>query len=193
MGVSAACPYPGSGAGAYSVSNNHIQGVEFEATGRITPKWNAHTTFTYTDAIRKNYYDNNWGAAFTSGEVPSQNGKRIDLVPEFQWSFDSTYKDHLFGPYDWYVHGLVNYTGSQYADPVDLAEIKGFFRVNLSAGVTRGNLTFEAYATNLFDDRNYDYAVRFPDPAQYFNEAYQGEIAGFPNPRDFGFKVSGKF
>jgi iron complex outermembrane receptor protein len=193
VGVSAACPYPGSGAGAFSVSNNHIQGIEFEGNARITPKWTAHATFNWTDAIRKNYYDDSWGAAFTSGSVPGQNGKRIDLVPEFQWSADSTYKDHLIADYDWYAHGVVTYTGQQYADPVDIAKIRGFYRVNLSAGVTKGNLSFEAFVTNLFDDKNWDYAVRFPDPTFFFSEAHQGVLAGAPNPRDFGFKVAAKF
>jgi len=193
VGVSTACPLPGGGAGAFSVSNNHIQGIEFEGTVRITPQWTAHTAFNWTDAIRKNYYDNSWGAAFTSGNVPSQNGKRIDLVPEFQGSVDSTYKDHLFGDYDWYAHGVVTFQSSEYVEATNIAQISGFARVNLSAGVTKGDLTFEAFVTNLLDDKNWDYAVRFPDPTHFFSEAYQGVIAGAPNPRDFGFRISDKF
>jgi iron complex outermembrane receptor protein len=192
-GVSAACPYPGGGAGAFSVSQNHIQGIEFEGSVQINPKWNVHTGFSWTDAIRKNYYDNSWGSAFTSGSVPSQNGKRIDLVPEFQLSADSTYKDHLVGPYDWYLHGVLTYTGPQYVESTDIAKINGYVRVNLSAGITRGNVAFEAFVSNLFNDKSWDYAVRFPDPAFFFSEAHQGVLAGAPNPRDFGFKITAKF
>jgi iron complex outermembrane receptor protein len=193
VGVSAACPYPGSGVGIFSPSTNHIQGIEFEGNASITDQWTAHAAFNWTDARRSNYYDDSWGAAFTSGAVPPQNGKRIDLVPEFQWSADTTYKDHLIADYDWYAHAVVNYTGQQYVEAPNIAKINDYFRVNLSAGITKGNLSFEAYVTNLFNDKNWDYAVRFPDPTFFFSEAHQGVIAGAPNPRDFGFKVSAKF
>jgi len=194
-GASAACPLPGGGAGTFFVSQNHIQGIEFDGRAKITSKWTGHLAFNWTDAIRRSYNDESYGAAFTSGVVPSQAGKRIDLVPEYQLSADTTYKDHLVADYDWYVHGVVNYTGSQYADPTDIAELSGFFRVNVFAGITKGGLKFEAFCTNLLNDKNWDSAVRFPDPyaPNYFGEGAQGVIAAAPNPRDFGFKVSGKF
>jgi iron complex outermembrane receptor protein len=187
------CPLGSSGQFVTNPSNNHIQGIEFEGSARITSQWTTHMTFNWTDAFRTSYYDNSWGGAFTSGNVPSQNGKRIDLVPEFQASFDSTYRDHLIADYDWYAHGMVTYTSEQYVEATDIAKINGYFRVNLSAGITKGNLTFEAFVTNLLDDKNWDAAVRFPEHDFNFTEAYQGVIASAPNPRDFGFKLSAKF
>ena len=47
--------------------------------------------------------------------------------------------------------------------------------------------------TNAFNDKNWNYAVRFPDPAFFFGEAHQGVIAAAPNPRDFGFRLSARF
>ena len=193
VGVSAACPYPGGGAAVYTVSQNHIQGIEFDGSVRITPQWSAHMAFNWTDAIRKAYNDTGYANAYVGGVNPPQSGKRIDLVPEWQGSWDTTYKSHLAGPYDWYIHGVLNYTGSTYADSADVAKLSDYVRINLSAGITRGNVTFEAFVTNLLDDRNWDYAVRFPNPYHFFSEAYQGVIAGAPNPRDFGFKISAKF
>jgi iron complex outermembrane receptor protein len=193
VGVSAACPYPGGGAAVYTASQNHIQGIEFDGSIKLTQKWSAHMAFNWTDAIRKQYNDTGYAAAYIGGVNPVQDGKRIDLVPEYQGSWDTTYRDHLVGPYDWYAHAVVNYTGKTYADSADLAQLSGFVRVNLTAGVTKGNLTFEAFCTNLFNDKNWDYAVRFPSPYAFFSEAYQGVLAGAPNPRDFGFKISDKF
>jgi iron complex outermembrane receptor protein len=193
IGVSTACPYPGGGAAVYTVSQNHIQGIEFDGSVRITPQWSAHMAFNWTDAIRKAYNDTGYANAYIGGVNPPQSGKRIDLVPEYQGSWDTTYKSHLVGPYDWYIHGVLNYTGSTYADSADVAKLSGYVRVNLSAGITRGNVTFEAFVSNLLDDKNWDYAVRFPNPYDFFDEHYQGVIAGAPNPRDFGFKISAKF
>lgn len=193
VGVSALCPYPGSGAGVFGVSRNHIQGIEFEGTAHVTHQFTVHGTVNYTDAKRSNYYDDSWGTAFTSGAVPSQNGNRVDLVPEIQFSADATYKDHLVDDIDWYVHGVVNYTGSQYAEATDIAKLNGYYRANFSLGITKGRYTLEGFVTNAFNDKNWNYAVRFPDPAFFFSEAHQGVIAAAPNPRDFGFRVSAKF
>jgi iron complex outermembrane receptor protein len=199
VGVSAACPYPGGGAAVYTASQNHIQGIEFDGSIKLTQKWSAHMTFNWTDAIRKQYDDTGYAQAYTSyvpgviTSTPNQDGKRINMVPEYQGSWDTTYRDHLVGPYDWYAHAVVNYTGKTYADSADLAELSGFVRLNLYAGVTRGNLTFEAFMTNVANDKSWDYAVRFPSPYAFFSEAYQGVLAGAPNPRDFGFKISDKF
>ncbi len=198
---SATCALGSSGQSITGTSNDHIRGVEFEGTARITQKLTGHLAFNWTDAIRRDYYDSSWGQAFTSGVVPSQNGKRVDLVPEWQGTADLTYKDHLVGPYDWYAHGVVNYTGDQYIEATDIAKISAYTRVNLFAGITRGNLKFEAFVTNLFDDKNWDMGVRFPNPQVNsnngdsfgFGEAYQGAIVTAPNPRDFGFRISDKF
>jgi iron complex outermembrane receptor protein len=187
------CPLGSAGSSITAPSSNHIQGIEFDGTARVTSTFTAHGTFNWTDAIRTNYNDASWGPAFTSGVVPSQNGKRVNEVPEFQASVDGTYKDHLFGPYDWFAHGVVNYTSSVYTDANDIGYINGYARVNLSAGITRGNLRVEAFVSNLLDDKNWDQAVRFPSPTAFFNEAYEGVIATAPNPRDFGFKISDKF
>ncbi len=193
---SAACPLGSSGRAPLGLSNNHIQGIEFDGTVRVTSKLTTHLAFNWTDAIRKKYDDASYGAAFTTGIVPAQDGLRVNLVPEYQASADFTYKDHLIGPYDWYAHGVVNYTGPQYVDATDLTRIEGYARVNLSAGITRGNLAFEAYVSNLFDNKDWDMGVRFPgSPANglAFDEAYLGAIVTAPNPRDFGFKITAKY
>jgi len=191
--LNATCPLGSGGQGIIGLASVHIRGIEFEGNARITSKLSAHAAFNWTDSIRKSYDDNSWYAAFASGVVPNQNGKRTDLVPEYQGEADATYKDHLIGPYDWFAHGVVTYTGPQYIEAVDIGQMAGYYRVNLSAGVTRGGLTFEVYATNVLDDKNWDMAVRFPSPYTGFSEAYPGAIVQAPNPQDFGFKISGKF
>jgi hypothetical protein len=192
---SAACPLGSSGAGFFGLSQNHIDGVEFDGTARIFSKLTAHLAVNWTDAVRKQYYDSSYGAAFTTGVVPSQDGARVNLVPEWQGTFDVTYRDHLVADYDWYARGVVNYTGKQYTDPNDIAYIRGYAHVNLFAGITKGRYSFEAFCNNLFNDKNWTAGVRFPEnPAIYsFSEAYQGSILTAPNPRDFGFKLSAKF
>ncbi len=196
QGVSAACPLPSAGASIINANSEHIQGIEVEATARLTPKWTVHTAFEWTNAIYKRYNDQSLDGpygAFASGVGPAQNGKTADLVPDFQGTWDTTYKDHLVGDYNWFVRGVVTYTGSQYTDPFDLAKISGYFHLNAFAGITRGNLEFKAFVTNLLDDKNWVEADFFPDPSHGFSQQYQGVIATAPNRRDFGFTITDKF
>jgi len=193
VGTSTHCPYPGSGAGYYGVSRDHIQGIEFDGTALITPKWAVHAAFNYTYAIREAYSDQSYAPAFTSGVEPIGNGKRVDLIPDYQGAIDSTFKDQLVGDWRWYVHGLVTFTGSVYAEPTDIAKTNAYARVNAAFGVERGPITVELYGTNLFNDKNWDMAVRYPDAKFFFNEAYQGVEVSAPNPLNVGIRVSGKF
>jgi iron complex outermembrane receptor protein len=195
--LSAACPLGSSGQSVTGISQNHIQGIEFDGTARLSSNLTAHAGFNLTSAFRTNYWDKSYGAAFASGAVPNQSGNRVNLVPEYQGTADMTYRDHLFdGPYDWFAHGVVNYTGSQFVDATDLLKINAYARVNVSAGITRDNITFEGYATNLFNNKDWDMAVRFPGSpgtGAPFSEAYLGAIVTAPNPLNFGFRVSAKF
>jgi outer membrane receptor for ferric coprogen and ferric-rhodotorulic acid len=191
--LNATCPLGHSGQSIIGLSTNKIQGVEFEGTARITPKLTAHTAFDWTDAKRNNYSELGTGAMFTSGVVPNENGLRVDEVPQYQWEGDATYKDHLTGPYDWYVHGQATYTGSQFIDPTDTGVLNGYYRVNLSAGISKDNLTVELYATNALNDKSWDSAYRFPSSYYGYGYAHMAAIVTAPNPRNIGFKFTAKY
>jgi outer membrane receptor for ferric coprogen and ferric-rhodotorulic acid len=196
FGTSAACPFPSGGAAYYGVSRDHIQGIEFDGSALITPKWTVQAAFNVTHAIREEYSDQSFGGAFTSGVIPNQSGKDVDLVPNYQGSVGSTFKDSLVGDWSWYVHGLVTFTGREYADPLDTAKTNAYARVNASFGVVKGPLTVELYGENLFNDKNWDMAVRYPDASHgniFFAETQQGVLVSAPNPLNVGIRVSGKF
>ncbi len=196
VGTSALCPYGSGGAAYYGESRDHIQGIEFDGSAKITPRWTVHAAFNWTHAIREDYSDQSFYEAFTSGVVPNQNGKTIDLIPNYQGSIDSTFRDHLTGDVSWYVHGLVTFTGSEYVDALDTAKLNAYARVNASIGVVRGPLTVELYGTNLFNDKNWEMGVRYPDAGHgnyFFQETQQGLEVSAPNPLNVGVRVSGKF
>jgi iron complex outermembrane receptor protein len=190
---SAACAFGSTGADIIGLSNNHIQGVEFEGTARVTPKLTLHSNVDWTYGVRDHYSETDTGPMFTSGVTPNEDGNRIDEVPEWQAEGDATYKDHLTDAIDWYAHGNFTYTGAQYIDPTDVGILKAYVRVNASVGVVKGNWTLELYSTNLLNDKNWDSAYRFPSSYYGFGYAHMAALVTAPNPRDVGFKLSAKY
>ncbi len=47
------------------------------------------------------------------------------------------------------------YKDKQFVDAANLTGIKARTQTNLRAGITKGPLTFEAFVTNAFNDKNY--------------------------------------
>jgi iron complex outermembrane receptor protein len=191
--LSPTCAFGSTGKDIIGLSNNHIQGVEFEGTARVTPKFTVHSNVDWTYGVRDKYSETDTGPMFISGVTPNEDGNRIDEVPEWQAEADATYKDHLTGPYDWYAHGDFTYTGSQYIDPTDIGVLKAYVRVNASIGIVKGNWTLELYSTNLLNDKNWDSAYRFPSSYEGYQYTQMSALVDAPNPRDVGFKLSAKY
>jgi len=191
--TSATCAFGSTGSEVYGPSENHIQGIEFEGTARVTPKLTLHSNVDWTYGVRDKYSETDTGPMFISGVTPNEDGNRIDEVPEWQAEGDATYKDHLTDAIDWYAHGNFTYTGSQYIDPTDIGILKAYVRVNASIGIVKGNWTLEIYSTNLLNDKNWDSAYRFPSSYEGYQYTQMSAIVDAPNPRDVGFKLSAKY
>jgi iron complex outermembrane receptor protein len=193
IGNTTACPLATYGAAIYLANSATIRGIEFNATAAITHKWTADFSINYTDS-KWDSYQNNTYSAFTGG-LSYYNGNHISRVPVYQGSFDSTYKDHLMADWDWYAHGVVLFTGPMYESEINLAQTNAYARVNAEIGITRGGLTLELYAKNLFNDRNWDWASRVPSlnsPSDNF-VTNMGVLVQAPDRQDFGLKLTDKF
>jgi iron complex outermembrane receptor protein len=194
--LTALCPLGVNGSGLQLSNNADIKGVEFSGSAQITPEWGIDGSVDYKHATWLDYY-NSTLSAFTGG-VTHFNGNTLSRVPAWEGAVSTTYKDHLIGDWDWYVHGQMTYTGSMYSTDVDVGKTAAFERVNAAIGFTEGNLTLEVWAKNLLDDKNWDFASRVPEL-----QTISGLLSGYccamgtlvqaPDRRDFGLKVHYKF
>lgn len=176
-----------------NVGKARSRGVESDFTWRPVPGFSLNGAATYTDAKLRSPF-------ILYGAVTAPVGQRLPLTSKF--------KGDLIGRYDWtagaygaHVQLAGAYTGRR--NPVittsDLAktgELPGYFTLEASAGVTRGNLSFEIYARNLTDARgqlsrsarcNINYCG--PSGADPVGEVYRVYI----QPRTIGVRLGQKF
>jgi iron complex outermembrane receptor protein len=192
----AACPLGLNGSGLQLSNNADIKGIEFNGSAQITPEWGIDGSVDYKHAVWLDY-TNSTLSTFTGG-VTHFNGNQLSRVPSWEGAFSTTYKDHLIGDWDWYVHGQMTFTGSMYSTDIDVGKTASFERVNAAIGFTEGNLTLEVWAKNLLDDKNWDFASRVPElqttAALFTNySTYMGVLVQAPDRRDFGVKARYKF
>ena len=193
-GGTPACPLPYYGTSLYLSNNADIKGVEFSGDALITDNWSADIDVDYKHAIWQKYL-NNTLSSWTEG-VSYFNGAQLSRVPAWSGVISSTYKDHLVGDWDWYARGQMTYTGSMYADEANIGKTNAYERVNASLGVTKDNLKIELYVTNLFDDKNWDWASRVPSLISLANNEtfnQMGVLVQAPDRRDVGIKATYKF
>ena len=139
--------------------------------------------------------------------VVDADGKELPRVPDVTFSVASTYRHKVNDDWTWFLRGDAIYTGRGWDSEANIVQNDPFTRVNARVGFEKENLSVELYATNLFDNRDWDYIFRnvyqgsagaiftalppgFGFPAFGFP---QGIVVGVPDKRDFGLRVSYKF
>jgi iron complex outermembrane receptor protein len=192
INLTAACPLSSAGAYLYLPNNATIKGVEFSASALPIEKLRVDASVDFKDATWDRY--NNSTLTFWTG-TPYYNGNSLSRVPDVTASLGLTYTDSLIGDWKWYGHSLVYYQGPMWESDVNVAQSNAYARVNLSAGLLKGNLRLEAYVTNLLDDKNWDWVSRVPNLASstFAYSTDQGLLVQAPDRRDFGLKAHYKF
>jgi iron complex outermembrane receptor protein len=195
ISLTPACPLSSGGVAAILSNNADIKGIEFNGAAKITDQWTVEVSSDYKHAVWLDYY-NSTNKTF-SGGVTHFNNSQIARVPSLQGSIATTYNDHLIGDWDWYAHAQMTYTGGMYESELNVARTNSYERVNASIGVTKGNLTLELWAKNLFDDKNWDFASRVPELSNAADLAsgytINGVIVQAPDRRDVGIRMKYKF
>ena len=194
--LTATCPLPGSGTFLYLPGNAHIQGVEFTAQGYVIPELNLGVELDYKDAHWTKFYNSTF-SGFTGG-VSYFKGNSLSRLPALSGEFNATWRDHLVGEWDWYARTDVIYTGSMWESDINIAKTDAFARVNLRAGVDKGDINFELYSTNLFNDKSWNLASRVADltnsnGGNFFGFVRQGVLVMAPDQREFGVRANVKF
>ncbi len=182
-----------------------LKGIEWESTALLTDKWDLNLKANYQSGKYTNFVQP-FLAQLTSN-VTRFDGNHLARVPKVSGSLASTYKDDLIGDWNWFLRGDVTYTGSAWDSEANIVKTDPYYRVNARIGVETDNLSIELYATNLFDNRDWEYAFRnvFQGSAGSIFQALptgfgfpafgfpQGIFVGVPDKRDVGMRVNYKF
>lgn len=125
-------------------------------------------------------------------------GKHLPLTSMYSFSVSPQYTGNIPGRDNatWFVRADLNYKSKQYLDAANYTWIKDRTVVNARLGVTLDKVSLEAFATNLFNNRNYtsiqQNTVQTPGSA-LSSGAYSYLIVGLPELRTVGLKASVKF
>ncbi|MDX2222454.1 MAG: TonB-dependent receptor [Rhodospirillaceae bacterium] len=182
-----------------------MHGGEFEGTWAPNENWDVNLRASYTTGKYTNFIQP-FLAQLTSN-VTRFDGNKLARVPNWNGAGSVSYQDRLTGEWDWFARSDVTYTGKAWDSEANIVRTSDFFRVNLRIGVERDNFSLEAYSTNLFDNRTWDYGFRnvfqgspgsifqalptgFGFPAFGFP---QGVLVGVPDKRDFGMRMKYSF
>lgn len=182
-----------------------LKGIEWESTGILTDHWDVNLKANWQSGKYTNFV--NPFLAQLTANVTRFDGNHLARVPEFSGSLASTYRGRINSDWQWFVRGDLTYTGKGWDSEANIVQNDPYSRVNARIGAEKNDLTVELYATNLFDNRDWDYIFRnvyqgspgaifqslptgFGFPAFGFP---QGIVVGVPDRRDFGVRVRYKF
>ena len=139
--------------GIYTIQNAgtaRSRGVEFEFGLRPIAGLSLTSASTYTDAVLTKTYNNGFSNIALAGEqLPYTPNWKSNLIARYQWNL---------GPFLAHLQGAAVYQSSAWnnfetKNRLFYGKRNAYTTTDLTAGVDRGAMTFEVYATNVFDTR----------------------------------------
>jgi iron complex outermembrane receptor protein len=132
-----------------------------------------------------------FGGGFKGNQLPLSS--KISGTLGLQYGGDLDFE----GGGSWFVRSDTFYKDKQFVDAANLTWIKARTQTNLRAGITKGSLTFEAFVTNAFNDKNYISIAQNTLLAPPFGAGPTNGFAylnvALPELRVFGGRVRYKF
>lgn len=186
----AACPLANGALGIVLPNDAYIRGLEFTGLALLSKGWNVGASVDYKIPKWKSYYDSSLNGFLGGVGAVRFDGNELSRLSKLTAAMNSTYTAPLFNGWDWYTRGDVLYNGASYESNINLAKVSAYTRVNGRLGITRKDTTVELYATNLLDDKHWDYAFKLTDltgsPPTF---AGQGVTVYAPDRREVGVRV----
>jgi iron complex outermembrane receptor protein len=169
-------------------------GVEFE--GAIIPVKNVRLEATYslTQSKIKTFNSPDHLALVGSRSLTGSNNQ-FSRAPEHSGTLSATYFGSAGADMNWYLRGDVIYRGSFWLTESNLTKAGSVTTTNLRLGLENDAWSFEAFASNVFDEKGYSGLQRFPD---FTGQSGAGTgpsqiLAGFIPRASFGVKASFSF
>lgn len=188
-----------------------FHGVEIEGGALLTRNWDVGGGLAYQKGEFTDWFEagliRELAGGQTPGSVPGDprfgavqwKGNSLQRQPDWTGNLNSTYRGTVGSEWRWALRGEVNYTGRAWDSTANIVQTDPFYRANMRLSFEKGPLSVELFATNLFNDKNWDMAYRtsVPDPRNSTTTILplgnagvpQGFAVLAPDKRDFGIRV----
>ena len=186
-------------------------GVELEGAALLTDHWDVGGGIGYQHGEFTDWFEAGLIRELAGGQSPGAiagdprfgavqwKGSALQRQPDWTANFNSTYRGNVNADWTWALRGELNYVGKAWDSTANIVKVNDYYRANLRLSFERDALGLEVYVTNLFNDRNWDYAYRtsVPDPRNATQTVLplgnagvpQGFAALAPEKRDIGVRV----
>lgn len=134
--------------------DSEIRGLEFESSWAVADGLRLGATFNWTDSEYTDFSLAGNAAFFGGTSLNGYNavGNTQPRFPEYSGTVSGDYTASLNEDWQYFVRGDVIYTGKQFIDELNLANVDAYTTVNFGIGVTRNQLSIQAYVNNLLDE-----------------------------------------
>ena len=173
-----------------------VQGVEVDLAYSPIREIVVNFAAAMNDSSIKSFTDP--GTSRYSGVIDSGfRGNSLPLSAKYSMNLGAQYNGQLASLEDggWFIRGDLSWKDKQYVDAANLSWIKARSLVNLRAGISKGDMTLEAFINNVFDDKNYVGVSTNAPLTPFFTIA--GGLGylnvGLPDLRTVGLKATYKF
>jgi outer membrane receptor protein involved in Fe transport len=131
-----------------------IRGLELQLAARPVDGLTLQVSYGLTDAAYKRGYITPESEALlgTAGAIDFIDGNRPRYIPKHTGALQINWRAPLVDDWQYTLNSTVSYVGKRYATELNTDYYGASTIANLSAGIDRGNLSFELFGRNVFDD-----------------------------------------
>lgn len=189
--------FPRIVSGVANVGNTQLKGFELDVNAEVADGFVVNASGSINDSDVRTFADPSI-SKLTGIIGAGFKGKQLPLTSKYSANLGAQYTGDLAEDMTWFARADMSYKSRQFVDAGNLTWIKGRTQVNARIGFTKDDFSLEAFATNLFNNKNYVSAAQnnLLDPR--FNLA--GALSAFgylnvalPELRTVGIKAGYRF
>jgi iron complex outermembrane receptor protein len=181
--------------GVSNTGKTQLKGFELDINAEVMDGFVINAAGSINDSDIKSYADP--AISKLTGIIGDGfKGHQLPLTSKYSANVGAQYTGKLAEDMTWFVRGDLSYKSRQFVDAGNLTWIKGRALVNARIGITRGDLSLEAFATNLFNNKRYISVAQSNvlDPTfSLTGSAFSYLTAALPELRTIGIKASYRF
>ncbi|WP_372732140.1 TonB-dependent receptor [Novosphingobium sp.] len=181
--------------GVANTGKTQLKGFELDINAEVTDGFVINASGSINDSDIKSFTDP--AVSRLTGLIGTDfSGNQLPLTSKYSANLGAQYTGDLAEDMTWFVRGDLSYKSRQFTDPGNLTWIRGRALVNARMGLTRGDFSLEAFATNLFNDKRYISVAQSNvlDPTfSLAASAFSYLTVALPELRTFGIKAGYRF